>query len=144
MPKPDPLQVLNDLLIILDRSLAMYVSQATPWVGPADERARQTLENLVTDQKFYVDRIGDILVKHRYVYDLGEFPMTYTDLHDLALDYLLKEITRYHRRDIQAIERCVQKLAGAGEAETLAQEVLGNAKGHLEVLESLGPAVAAK
>ncbi len=70
--------------------------------------------------------------------------MTFTDTHDLSLDYLVNELVDYQRQDIAAIEKCVADLNADGNGRALAEEVLGNARGHLESLkELLKPAVAA-
>ncbi len=63
--------------------------------------------------------------------------MAFTDTHDLSLDYLLTEMAYYQKQDIAAIERCVADLAGDPEARALAEEALGNARGHLASLEEL-------
>ncbi len=70
--------------------------------------------------------------------------MTFTDTHDLSLDYLVNELVDYQRQDIAAIEKCVVDLNADGNGRALAEEVLGNARGHFESLkELLKPAIAA-
>ena len=43
----------------------------------------------------------------------------------------------YQKQDIAAIQQCVADLAGDPAGRALAEEVLGNARGHLESLEEL-------
>jgi hypothetical protein len=50
---------------------------------------------------------------------------------------LLQELIRHQRLDIETIEDCVADLRGDRPARELAEEVLGNARGHLENLESV-------
>lgn len=131
MPTLDRTATLNRLLQIHYRSLPMYLASARPWVAPGHEKAAEALDLVVADEKRMVEKISHELYAAQADIDLGEFPMTYTDLHDLSIDFLLKEVVESQRHDVAAIEDCVVALRG----EPLAQEALGAAKGHLESLE---------
>ena len=63
--------------------------------------------------------------------------MTFTDLHDLSLEFLTKQLIAHQRRDVHAIEARVPRLARDIEGQVLVEEIVGNARGHLEMLESL-------
>ena len=63
--------------------------------------------------------------------------MEFTDLNLLSLDYLLTELVRWQKADVQAIEQLAAELAEGSEDRALAEEVLGNARGHLQSLEEL-------
>ena len=67
----------------------------------------------------------------------GAFPYQFTSVHDLAIDYLLERLIECQRRDVTRIGRCVDDLAGLPQHAALAEEILGNARGHLETLEQL-------
>ncbi|RIK76414.1 MAG: hypothetical protein DCC68_19420 [Planctomycetota bacterium] len=140
MTTADRTATLNRLLQIHYRSLPMYLASARPWVPRGHEKAAETLELIVEDQKRTVDKITHALLDLGADIDLGEFPMVYTDLHDLSVDYVLKELVEAQRRDVAAIEDCVADLAG----DPLAQEALGAAKGHLESLEEAVAETAAR
>ena len=45
------------------------------------------------------------------LFGFGEFPMAFTDTHDLSLDYLVSELIYYQKQDIAAIQDCVADLA---------------------------------
>lgn len=128
--------ILNRVLSILARSFPMYLKFARPYRHSGDEQSMETLEHVVADQEAMVERIAT------FIYDsesdppnLGEFPMEYTDVHDLGLDYLLKMAVDYQRRDVADLEDCAARLRMAPTAKALAEEALGAAKGHLESLE---------
>ncbi|MCH8840898.1 MAG: hypothetical protein IH831_09560 [Planctomycetes bacterium] len=70
----------------------------------------------------------------------GEFPMEFTDMHDLGIDYLVNVAIAYQQQDIDAIGRLIEDLQSAPAAKSLAEESLGMAKGHLESLRDLAPA----
>jgi hypothetical protein len=74
---------------------------------------------------------------HQQTYDLGDFPIAYTELHDLSLDFLIRKAVTYQKQDLAEIERCVANLAGHPEEQSLAEEALGASRAHLEMLEDL-------
>jgi hypothetical protein len=69
--------------------------------------------------------------------DAGEYPMSYTGLNDLSIEYLIERMIEQQKRDISSIEQCVEQLNLAPMAQTLAKESLGAAKGHLDSLIEL-------
>lgn len=142
MTNSDSNAVLNRLLVILHRSFAMYLADARPWTHAGDQEALKVIGHLVDDQKRYARRVVDLLMDRRVAFGWGEYPIIFTDTHDLSLDYLLTEVIHYHKQDIQAIEACVRDLGTDLTAKALAEEILGNARGHLESLEELVTASA--
>ncbi|HEV3024860.1 MAG TPA: ferritin-like domain-containing protein [Pirellulales bacterium] len=131
------IDALNQLLAIVYRSFPMYLADASPWTHEGDELATETLKNIVLDQQASAQRIVELILQLGGRFDLGEYPMEYTDTHFLSLDFLLKELLRYQRREMAAIERIVAALAGHHEARELAEETLGSERAHLEALEAL-------
>ena len=140
MRRADTIDVLNRLLVLLHRSLPMYLSYAVPW-APSEPNGSQKvadgLNRLVEDQKLYAARIADAIQNRGGRIHTGGFPMEFTDLHLLSFDFLLREMVKYQRRDIESIQHCVDLLVDDPPARSLAEEVLGNAKGHLDTLEEL-------
>ena len=128
---------LNRLLAIVYRSFPTYLADASPWTHEGDERAAETLKNIVFDQQASALRIVELILQLGGRFEPGEYPMEYTDTHFLSLDFLLKELLRYQRRDVAAIERIVAELEGHREARELAEETLGAERAHLEAIEAL-------
>ena len=95
------------------------------------------LADIIADQKAMAGRIAELIDARGANVDHGTFPMEFTDLNLLSLDYLLRELVRYQKRDIATIERLIAGLAGDREARELAEEVLGSERAHLEALEEL-------
>jgi hypothetical protein len=137
MMTTDPNAALNRLLVTLHRSLPMYLADAAPWTHQGDERAQKVLGHIVADYEMYVGRIAELLLSRRQLAGFGEYPMVFTDTHDLSLDYLIGEMIFYQKQDIATIQDCVVSLQNDPAGRTLAEEVLGNARGHLESLEEL-------
>ncbi len=131
------IDLLNQLLAIVYRSFPIYLADASPWTHEGDERAAETLKNIVLDQQASAQRIVELILQLGGRFEPGEYPMEYTDTHFLSLDFLLKELLRYQRRDVAAIERIVAGLAGHREARELAEETRGSERAHLEAIEAL-------
>jgi hypothetical protein len=129
--------LLSQLFAIEYRSLSMYLGDAHPWRRAGDERAASTLEDIVADQSALAARIAEA------IQDLGgqvapsNYPMDFTDTHDLSIEFLLHRLLERQRADIAAIERLIPRFGAHRIARELAEESLGSEKAHLEALESL-------
>lgn len=137
MMTTDPSAALNRLLVTLHRSLPMYLADAAPWTHHGDERAQKVLSHIVADYEMYVGRIAELLLSRRQLAGFGDYPMIFTDTHDLSLDYLIGELIFYQKQDIATIQDCAIALQNDPAGRALAEEVVGNARGHLESLDEL-------
>ena len=138
MAEARTISALNRLLTILSRSFPMYLTYAPPWSPRGDEdQALVALRHIVADEEALCERIAETILDLGGQINVGEFPMQYTDLHDLSVDFVVRLARDYQKQDIAAIERCVDDLRLAPVAKALAQEAIGMAKGHLESLEEL-------
>lgn len=134
------IDVLNRLLAIHNRSLPMYLNSAPPWISRSDEKAREVLNNVVADHRQSVENLGRAIIAAGKPVNMGEYPMLFTDIHDLSMAHVLRELIRSQKQDIQTIVDCVQELEEDPPNRNFAEECLGAAKGHLEALEGLGVA----
>src|SRR3954470_23631773 len=137
MPSPDTITVLNRVLEILERSFPQYMRYARPYVPPGRENIMQTIEQIVAGQDALAERVSQHIFESSGLPDHGDFPIEYTDTHDLAIDYLLQEAIDCTKQDIGDLEQCVDSLRLAPAAQLLASEALGMTKGHLELLSKL-------
>lgn len=137
MASPRNTDVLNRLLATLHRSLPQYLQDSHYWTRRGDERAEAVVRHLVEDQRALSARLAELILERVGQIAPSSFPMEFTDLNLLSLDYLLQELIRHQRLDVETIEECVADLRGDRPARELAEEVLGNARGHLENLESV-------
>jgi hypothetical protein len=135
--EPNSNQALNQVLIKLHRSLPMYLGFADPWVAYGNEEPRRFLNRMLADNQQYVVRLTALLEARRYTIDFGEFPMDFTSLHDVSLEFLLKQIIEHQRRDVQVIETCLGCLKGDSEGRGLVEEVLASSRRHLQSLDGL-------
>lgn len=135
--EPDSNHALNRVLVVLHRSLAAYLSYADPWVAYGNEESRRIFDRIVADKKERVAQLTTLLHARRHTIDFGEFPMDFTSLHDVSLDFLLKGLVEHQRRDVQTIEGCLGRLKGDAEGRALAEEILASSQRHLHSLEVL-------
>jgi hypothetical protein len=137
MASASTIRLLNRLLVIHSRSLAMYLGYAQPSWNRGDEPARQALEQIVADQRSLVDRIGEAIVDRNGAATGGSFPIEFTGYHDLSFDFLLGKLIEDQRRDIGLMKQITEGLASEPMAKALAEECLGAGKAHLEMLQAL-------
>jgi hypothetical protein len=138
--------VLNRVLAILERSFPQYMSYARPYVPAGRENMMRTIQDIVEGQDALANRISQQVLESGGLPDHGDFPVEFTDTHDLDIDFLVAEAKDCLKDDIVNLADCVEALRSAPLAESLAAEALGMTKGHLELLESLAidPAASTK
>lgn len=143
MPAPSTVDILNRLYVLHCRSLPMYLSYAQPHELQNRPEAAAVLEQVVADQKRMSDRLATLILDSSGTIDPGEFPMSFTGLHDLSVNYLLKMVVDRQKKHIVACEKLAEALAMAPFAQAVAREAVGEAKGHLDNLLELTEKAAA-
>ncbi len=136
MISPSDLQALNRLLQLHYRSLPMYLEYADPWHRHDDQEAVETLRHVASDHEATAQRIAQFILDRDGTVDPGEFPMEFTDLHDLDMQYLLPMVVESEKRTLEEMKQLAATLQDP-EAKALAEEVLGVEQAHLEQLEQL-------
>lgn len=131
--------LLNELFRTVYRSLPMYLKSAPPWSDPAHQAAREALDNIICDQQQTSQRIGEAILDRDGAVIPGDFPMVYTGINDVSIDYLLAHLFQQQHELVSDIEAIVAQLQQTpdGDARELAEETLGSERAHLETLESL-------
>ena len=130
-------QALESLPTILCRSFPAYLKYAPPFTKEGQEEMLSVLNQIAEDQQQLSDRVMQALRASGKSTRIGDFPMEYTDLHDLRTDYLVRMAIEYQKQDIAVLEDLVDELRMAPMAQAYAEEALGLAKGHLESLQEL-------
>jgi len=137
MTPPDTTHILNRVLAVLCKSFPQYVHYSRPYIPPNRQEVLDTFEEIVNDQTMLAERISEQVSEAGGLPQLGNFPMEFTDTHDLNIDHLLREAIRYQREEIAALETCRDALSIDSTPRALVEEAVGMAKGHLESLEEL-------
>jgi hypothetical protein len=129
--------LLSRLLGLLSKSFPQYLRYSRPYVPPGREDVVETLNAVASDQDVLAERVSQLLIDAGAPLRTGEFPMEYTDTHDLGIDYMIASAIDYQQQDIASIQQLIDELTPFPAVKPLAEEALGMAKGHLESLEEL-------
>jgi bacterioferritin (cytochrome b1) len=129
--------VLNQLLHLLLCGLPAYVVEINPWIQPGQESIRKALANLADDRRLYANRTIQAIMDRDGHPDSGSFPLEYTGLNDVSIEYLINELTDSLHLDMEILEALSAQLADISDLHALVEEVLGNTKGHAEILEQM-------
>src|SRR5438477_11466282 len=97
----------------------------------------QTIEQIAAGQDALAERVYKHIFQSGGLPDHGEFPIEFTDTHDLSIDYLLQEAIDCLKQDVGDLSGCADKLRLAPAAQSLAAEAVGMTKGHLALLQQL-------
>jgi hypothetical protein len=135
------ISALERLLVIVYRSLPMYLTDAVPYAGQQDQRAVEVLKFIVADQKSLAARIAHFLQSHHVPLNMGHYPMSFTGMHDCSIAFFISQLIDCQRQDIAKIEKIVAEASADARGQALAEEALGAAKAHLEALEELATRV---
>jgi hypothetical protein len=137
------IEALNKLYVLHHRSLPVYLHYAPPYQLARHAKASATLAQIVADQTRTADRLATLVLEAGGQIDPGEFPMWFTGLHDLSVDFLVNKLIDRQERFIAACEQLAGSLTLAPFAQAAAREAVGEAKGHLDNLRDLAAAPAA-
>ena len=140
MPEQTTLDVLNGLLALHCRSLPMYLASARPWFSQPDSDAEAVLRHIAEDQQLMVDRIGAVILDLGGTVMPSEFPMEFTDLHDLSVDFLIPQIRARQQSELDWMRRSRDSLKDSPVARAIVEEALGAAQAHLDCLSELAAA----
>ncbi|BBO32607.1 hypothetical protein [Lacipirellula parvula] len=132
--KADVIHWLNRLLAIHCRSFPQYMRWARPHVPAGRGQELEAVDAIALDQDIMAERISRMIIDADALPRTGEFPMEFTDLHDLDIDYVILTAVRYQEQDVAMIEQLVHRLQSFAAARSLAEEALGMSKGHLDTL----------
>jgi hypothetical protein len=140
MKSHQTIRLLEELFTILCRSLPAYLADAKPWSSSAAQGLRDELTRIVADERRYAKRTADAIIELGGQPDAGRFPDEFASKNDLSLDFLRDEIVERQQWNIAAIEHCAAQLESTAALHSLAEEILGNARGHLDILKELSKA----
>ena len=139
MSQTQVIEILNRLLADQCFSLVDYLDDARAWTHHGNEGLQKALHEIVEHHEHYAQRLAEAIAQRDGLINSSTFPMSFTSLNDLALDYLLGRLIEHQRRNIQIHERCVTELREDLQAQDLASEVLGGERAQLETLMDFLP-----
>ncbi|MCU0962253.1 MAG: hypothetical protein MUF48_19320 [Pirellulaceae bacterium] len=130
-------QLVRDLMLLHARSLANFLADAHPWEADQQQRSRHVVAEIAQDQRAVADRLGRWLVEHCREAGQPPFAPRFASLHDLSAEFLLPELQRQQESLVAALDNALPRLRGSGLLEATAQEALGIAKAHRDLLADL-------
>lgn len=139
MSKQTVIDALNRLIGNQCCSLVNYLNEARPWTHPGNEELVEAARDIVADHEHYSQLLSKEIEERGGILAANRFPMRFLSLNDLALDYLLAGMIENQQRNIETNEQCVAELVEDPRAWSLANELLGNERAHLDVLKEFLP-----
>lgn len=128
---------LNQLLIALDRSLLQYAGHCSTWSSRKDAAIAEEFPTLVATQREHVSELTELLTERHWTIDFGGFPMRFTDLHFLSLQFLLKSIVINQHAILSELEEASHTSIDDPEAATLIEQLLSGERQLTERIEEL-------
>ena len=137
MPSPTPVDLLNQVLAMLRKSFPQYARYSRPYIPPGHEEAWRTIKDIATAEESLAHQVNDEILSMNGLTYAGDFPIDFTDTHDLGIDYIIAEAMGYQRQDITKLETIIEGLKPTPSAHAVVEEILNVAKRHLKTLEDL-------
>jgi hypothetical protein len=129
-------QRLNDVLIVICRSLLQFAAEAWPWTRETSNGALTDVDGLIAAQKTRIEKLSDLLDGRRWTIDFGAYP-DFTDLYYLSLEFVLPHLVANQQAVVKEIEAALPQCAGDAEGAALLEEILHGERAALSKLEEL-------
>ena len=121
-------------------SLLRYASEAYPWTTTEEREAWATLRRVMDEDRDAIGALVQFLTAHRLMPPyIGSYPMAYTSLSFVSLDYLLPALAEAQRRHVAELERDLAAVTDP-EARQQLQNLLDTKRRHRDVLDKLAAA----
>jgi hypothetical protein len=124
------------------RSLLQYISEAYPWTKAAGDVTTDKVRDLAREERDALTVLTKFLTRRRHTVPyLGAFPMSFTTMNFVSLDYLLPRLAESGRQSVAALERDRAALTDTDAKEEL-DRLIELKRTHLKALEALTTAPA--
>ncbi len=125
---------LVQLMRAVGPSLALYIQDSSIWSRPGAEEIKLAIADLCSDLKSLFDRAGMVLDEQHIRTPQVKYPLRYTALHDIELEYLLPQLRQETQSQIALVGSWGDT---AGDAGDVLKEARTSLQSHLDVLEQL-------
>jgi len=138
--------VLNRVLVRVYRGLLQYAVDCWPWTAASEfqqngSTEQKALEQMAARQRSFIARLVDLLSRRGQIVDFGSYPDN-SELHYVALDYLLRKLVADEERLVVELESARTALENDREAAGLVSDMLTAEKEHIARLEQMARAAA--
>ena len=125
------------------RSLLQYLQESFPWTTAENQAAVVQLKKMSAEEREGAARVARFLRRHQIDLPyLGSFPMEFTTINFIGLDYAAPLLVKSERAAVADLERDLSRITDS-EARSLVQGILTVKQRHLKDLETLAAAVPA-
>jgi len=129
--------VLQDLVRRETRSLLQYVSESFPWIIAGEEPALAGLQEIAREEREAVAAVARFLARNRIsAAPLGPYPMNFTNINYMSLDYLVPLLIENQRHRIKEMEAALADVSDAENRGQVESHVVMKRR-HLRKLEEM-------
>lgn len=128
---------LNQLVVDIGRSLLQFVDETWPWTARGAAERRNRIAELAQRQREHVAEIVELLYERDAEVLFGTYPVTYTDLHYVELDYLMSQLVDNQTSLLGEIEATAKLCSSDSEVVALLDRIASGERAILNELKSL-------
>ena len=130
-------RVLQELVRKEGRSLLQYVSESFPWTTPKNLHVLPVLVDMAKEEQEGAAAIVSMLLKNRVRPPyLGAYPMSFTTINYMSLDFLVPQLIDFENRRIAELNKDLTIVQGE-DAQHLLMALLEIKERHLLTLTNL-------
>lgn len=137
MPTPETLILLNDLLVSIHRGLLQYAAEAWPWTDAHAGDVREQIILAAEKQRESVRDLAVYLDRHGHAVAWGQFPVAFTSLHFVSLEFLKDRIVSGQQKIIDKCRRVAEAVAEDARAAKLVDSLIQVETARLRSLQSV-------
>jgi rubrerythrin len=135
--------LLQSILRRESRSLLQYLQESFPWTTLDKQSAVAQVQKMSQEERDAATRLARFLGRHQIDLPyLGSFPMDFTTINFIGLDYATPLLVKSEREALAELERELPQVTDA-EARGLVQEIIAVKQRHLKDLENLATGLPA-
>jgi bacterioferritin (cytochrome b1) len=121
------------------RSLTQYLGDSWPWTHRGDREAQELVHSIMADERRWAEQLASIITERGGVPQMGSYPLEFTNsnLHFLALDYMLRRLAEFLEHDVAALRTDLAAAAGDPALQTLLGQMIERKGGQIDALRKL-------
>jgi hypothetical protein len=129
--------LLQDMVRREGRSLLQYVNESYPWTTAKNHHGLSVLQDMAKEEQEAAAGIVRLLAKNRLRPPyLGAYPMSFTNINFMSLDFLVPYLIDFEQRRIAQLEKDLP-LVSDDETKQLLKSILEMKQRHLQALSGL-------
>lgn len=121
------------------RSLTQYTNETSPWVHRGDGEAQSLLQSIISDERRWAEQLAEMIIARGGQPIMGSYPdeFVHSNLHFVALDYLLTRVAEYLERVIANLKSALSALGEDSAARLLVGQMIERKTGQVQAIGKL-------